>query len=164
MSSWQFNERTIKFLKNPDYGNKFPQFRPRRSQGASRRCPTSTYEAALAFRQDKDVSQIETIVMSVIDRHLEPEQREILSKSDDGLRMYEDLGMDSLTMQRSSCWWSRRFRSHNNEEPSCGLSVTSTYLSAKAKGKSHRSAQNRIEVPLMPHRAFSLSRIRQDRR
>ena len=37
-----------------------------------KRCPAGTYEAALAFRQDKDVSQIETIVMGVIDRHLEP--------------------------------------------------------------------------------------------
>ena len=63
-----------------------------------KRCPAGTYEAALAFRQDKDVGQIETIVMGVIDRHLEPEQREILANSDDTLRMYEDLGMDSLTM------------------------------------------------------------------
>ena len=36
--------------------------------------------------------------MGIIDRHLEPEQREILAKADDTMRMYEDLGMDSLTM------------------------------------------------------------------
>ena len=63
-----------------------------------KRCPAGTLEAALAFRSEKDVSQIEKIVLGIIDRHLEPEQREILAKSDDSLRMYEDLGMDSLTM------------------------------------------------------------------
>ena len=63
-----------------------------------KRCPAGTFEAAIAFRLDKDVTQIEKIVLGIIDRHLEPEQREILSKSDDSLRMYEDLGMDSLTM------------------------------------------------------------------
>ena len=36
--------------------------------------------------------------MGIIDRHLEPDQREILANNDDMLRMYEDLGMDSLTM------------------------------------------------------------------
>ena len=34
------------------------------------------------------------IVLGIIDRHLEPEQREILSNSDDTLRMYEDLGVE----------------------------------------------------------------------
>ena len=66
-----------------------------------KRCPAGTFEAAIAFRLDKDVTQIEKIVLGIIDRHLEPEQREILSKSDDSLRMYEDLGMDSLTMLRN---------------------------------------------------------------
>ena len=62
-----------------------------------KRCPPGTYEAALAFRKDKDVNQVEKIVMGIIDRHLEPDQREILNNSDETLRMYEDLGMDSLT-------------------------------------------------------------------
>ena len=46
-----------------------------------KRCPAGTYEAALAFRENKDVSKIETIVLGIIDRHLEPEQREILAKN-----------------------------------------------------------------------------------
>ena len=62
-----------------------------------KRCPVGTYEAAVAFRKTKDISQVEIIVMGIIDRHLEPDQREILADSDDTLRMYEDLGMDSLT-------------------------------------------------------------------
>jgi len=63
-----------------------------------KRCPAGTYEAARQFRESKDVSKIEQIVIGIIERHLEPEQKEILLKSDDSLRMYEDLGMDSLTM------------------------------------------------------------------
>ena len=66
------------FSKTPDYGNKFPHSVQEDLKELLKRCPAGTYEAALAFRQDKDVSQIETIVMGVIDRHLEPEQREIL--------------------------------------------------------------------------------------
>ena len=63
-----------------------------------KRCPPGTFEAAVAFRKNKDASYVEKIVMGIIDRHLEPDQREILANSDDMLRMYEDLGMDSLTM------------------------------------------------------------------
>ena len=63
-----------------------------------KRCPPGTYESALLFRKNKDINQVEKIVLGIIDRHLEPDQRQILSDSDDSLRMYEDLGMDSLTM------------------------------------------------------------------
>ena len=39
-----------------------------------KRCPPGTYEAALAFRKNKDIDQVEPIVMGIIDRHLEPDQ------------------------------------------------------------------------------------------
>ena len=124
-----------------------------------KRCPVGTYEAALAFRQDKDVSQIETIVMGVIDRHLEPEQREILSKSDDSLRMYEDLGMDSLTMLEIVMLVEQTLQvSIDNEELRDLRTVgdVKAYLSAKAKGEKPpiRSKTYRIEeiASLMPHR------------
>ncbi len=124
-----------------------------------KRCPAGTYEAALAFRQDKDVSQIETIVMGVIDRHLEPEQREILSKSDDSLRMYEDLGMDSLTMLEIVMLVEQTLQvSIDNEELRDLRTVgdVKAYLSAKAKGEKPpiRSKTYRIEeiASLMPHR------------
>ena len=124
-----------------------------------KRCPAGTYEAALAFRQDKDVDQIETIVMGVIDRHLEPEQREILSKSDDSLRMYEDLGMDSLTMLEIVMLVEQTLQvSIDNEELRDLRTVgdVKAYLSAKAKGEEPptRSKTYRIEeiASLMPHR------------
>ena len=124
-----------------------------------KRCRAGTYEAALAFRQDKDISQIETIVMGVIDRHLEPDQREILSKSDDSLRMYEDLGMDSLTMLEIVMLVEQTLQvSIDNEELRDLRTVgdIKSYLSAKAKGEKPptRSKTYRIEeiASLMPHR------------
>jgi acyl carrier protein len=124
-----------------------------------KRCPTGTYEAALAFRQDKDIDQIETIVMGVIDRHLEPDQREILSNSDDSLRMYEDLGMDSLTMLEVVMLVEQTLQvSIDNEELRDLRTIgdVKVYLSAKARGEAPptRSKTYRIEeiASLMPHR------------
>ena len=102
-----------------------------------KRCPPGTYDAALAFRVDNDVSQIEKIVLGIIDRHLEPEQREILMDSDDSLRMYEDLGMDSLTMLEIVMLIEQTLKvSIENEElrDLRTLGDVKSYLDAKAKG------------------------------
>ena len=40
-----------------------------------KRCPEGTFEAALAFRAHKDVLQVPVIVLGIIERHLEPEQK-----------------------------------------------------------------------------------------
>jgi acyl carrier protein len=124
-----------------------------------KRCPAGTYEAALAFRVDKDVSQIEKIVIGIIDRHLEPEQREILLDSDDSLRMYEDLGMDSLTMLEIVMLIEQTLKvSIDNEElrDLRTLGDVKAYLDAKARGKEppKRSKSYRVEeiASLMPHR------------
>jgi 3-hydroxyacyl-[acyl-carrier-protein] dehydratase len=122
-----------------------------------KRCPSGTYEAALAFRTKKDASQIETIVLGIIDRHLEPEQREILAKSDDSLRMYEDLGMDSLTMLEIVMLIEQTLQvSIDNEElrDLRTLGDVKVYLDAKARGEDppKRSKSYRIEeiASLMP--------------
>ena len=124
-----------------------------------KRCPAGTYEAAIAFRVDNDVSQIEKIVLGIIDRHLEPEQREILSNSDDSLRMYEDLGMDSLTMLEIVMLIEQTLKvSIDNEElrDLRTLGDVKVYLDAKARGEAppKRSKSYRIEeiASLMPHR------------
>ena len=124
-----------------------------------KRCPAGTLEAALAFRSEKDVSQIEKIVLGIIDRHLEPEQREILAKSDDSLRMYEDLGMDSLTMLEIVMMIEQTLKvSIDNEElrDLRTLGDVKAYLDAKAKGEKPpvRSKSYRIEeiASLMPHK------------
>ena len=124
-----------------------------------KRCPDGTYEAALDFRSNRNVSQIETIVMGIIDRHLEPEQREILSNSDDSLRMYEDLGMDSLTMLEVVMLVEQTLEvSIDNEElrDLRTLGDVKAYLNAKATGKEppKRSKTFRIEevASIMPHK------------
>ena len=124
-----------------------------------KRCPPGTYEAALAFRKDKDAGQVETIVMGIIDRHLEPEQREILAKADDTMRMYEDLGMDSLTMLEIVMLVEQTLQvSIDNEELRDLRTIgdVKSYLEAKAKGEEPpvRAKTYRIEeiASLMPHR------------
>lgn len=124
-----------------------------------KRCPAGTFEAALAFREEQDIPKIETIVLGIIDRHLEPEQREILAKSDDSLRMYEDLGMDSLTMLEIVMLIEQTLKvSIDNEElrDLRTLGDVKVYLNAKAKGEEppKRSKSFRIEeiASLMPHK------------
>ena len=63
-----------------------------------KRCPEGTYEATVAFRNNKDPEQVPIIVMGFIERHLEPDQKVVLRTGDDEIRLYEDLGVDSLTM------------------------------------------------------------------
>ena len=124
-----------------------------------KRCPVGTYEAALQFRKCKDISQVETIVLGIIDRHLEPDQREILADSDDSLRMYEDLGMDSLTMLEVVMLVEQTLEvSIDNEELRDLRTIgdVKAYLNAKAKGEEppKRMKTYRIEeiASLMPHK------------
>ncbi len=124
-----------------------------------KRCPPGTYEAALAFHVSKDTTQVERIVMGIIDRHLEPDQRDILARSNDSLRMYEDLGMDSLTMLEIVMLVEQTLKvSIENEElrDLRTLGDVKAYLEAKAKGEPppSRAQTYRIEeiASLMPHR------------
>ena len=124
-----------------------------------KRCPPGTYEAALNFRNSQDIDQIEPIVMGIIDRHLEPDQREILNNSDENLRMYEDLGMDSLTMLEIFMLVEQTLQvSIDNEELKDLRTIgdVKAYLQAKAKGEEPpvRAKTYRIEeiASLMPHR------------
>ena len=124
-----------------------------------KRCPVGTYEAALSFRKNKDTAQVETIVLGIIDRHLEPDQREILADSDDTLRMYEDLGMDSLTMLEVVMLVEQTLEvSIDNEELRDLRTIgdVKAYLNAKAKGEEppKRMKTYRIEeiASLMPHK------------
>ena len=103
-----------------------------------KRCPPGAYEAALTFRNSQDIDQVEPIVMGIIDRHLEPDQREILNNSDESLRMYEDLGMDSLTMLEIVMLVEQTLQvSIDNEELKDLRTIgdVKAYLQAKAKGE-----------------------------
>jgi 3-hydroxyacyl-[acyl-carrier-protein] dehydratase len=65
---------------------------------ALKRCSASTYEAACRFRQTGDPDCLPTIILGVIEHHVDPDLRAKLKEADDDLRLIEDLGIDSLTM------------------------------------------------------------------
>ena len=65
---------------------------------ALKRCSASTYEAACRFRQTGDPDCLPTIILGVIEHHVDPELRAKLKEAGDDLRLIEDLGIDSLTM------------------------------------------------------------------
>lgn len=63
-----------------------------------RRCSDSTVEAAIAFRTSRDPALLPVIVTGIIERFLEPDLKPLLKKGDDSLALFDDLGVDSLTM------------------------------------------------------------------
>jgi len=63
-----------------------------------RRCSPVTVEAAIAYRSSKDSSLVPTIVTGIIERFLEPDLKPLMQKGDDTLTLFDDLGVDSLTM------------------------------------------------------------------
>lgn len=124
-----------------------------------KRCSPETLQAALSFRKSKDVNQIEIIVLGIIDRHLEPEQREVFKGADDTFRLYEDLGLDSLTMLEIVMLVEQTLQvSIDNEELRDLRTIgdVKQYLDAKVRGVDlpERSKTYRIEevASIMPHR------------
>lgn len=65
---------------------------------ALKRCDDTTIQAAIAFREHNDFSQVPTIVTGIIARFMPPENVEKIRSANDSTRLAEDLGIDSLTM------------------------------------------------------------------
>lgn len=63
-----------------------------------RRCTPETIEAAIAYRSTKDSELVPAIVTGIIERFLEPDLKPLMKKGDDSLALFDDLGVDSLTM------------------------------------------------------------------
>lgn len=63
-----------------------------------RRCTPETVEAAIDYRASKNASLVPTIVTGIIERFLEPDLKPLMKKGDDSLTLFDDLGVDSLTM------------------------------------------------------------------
>jgi len=63
-----------------------------------KRCSPCTYYAAYQFRRTGDLGRLPAIVGGVIERYVEPALRPKLKDPSDGLRLAEDLAIDSLTM------------------------------------------------------------------
>ncbi len=63
-----------------------------------KRCPEGTFEAAIEYRETSDPKLIPVIVSGIIERFLEPEAKPFLHSGKTDIRLFEDLGIDSLTM------------------------------------------------------------------
>ena len=63
-----------------------------------KRCSPATYEAVKNFRRTGDLSHLPVIVHGVIGRYVNPDLRAKLAEHPSGLRLNQDLGLDSLTM------------------------------------------------------------------
>lgn len=63
-----------------------------------KRCSAETIEAAINYRSSKDASLVPVIVTGIIERFLEPDLKPLMSSGDDSLLLFDDLGVDSLTM------------------------------------------------------------------
>lgn len=69
-----------------------------RLREALRRCSPATRAAAWEYRRTGRLDQIPTIIDGLIEHFVEPDARVKLRSGADGLRLVEDLGIDSLTM------------------------------------------------------------------
>ena len=66
-----------------------------------KRCSQETVDAAIAYRKYGEYEPVPTIVMGIIERYLEPEVRDKIKDCTEETRLYEDFGIDSLTMVES---------------------------------------------------------------
>jgi 3-hydroxyacyl-[acyl-carrier-protein] dehydratase len=60
--------------------------------------PPPAVAAAHALNHSRDPSLIPTIVRGIVERYTEPELRPLVHAADDGLRLVEDLAIDSLSL------------------------------------------------------------------
>src|SRR5690348_12477341 len=67
-------------------------------QEALKRCSPATFAAACEFRRTRNLDQLTTVIVGVIERYVERDARPKLRDAPDHLRLAEDLGIDSLTM------------------------------------------------------------------
>ena len=67
-------------------------------QETLKRCSAETIAAACEFRKTRRLDDLTTVIVGVVERYVERELRAKLKTRDDGLRLVEDLGIDSLTM------------------------------------------------------------------
>lgn len=65
---------------------------------ALKRCSPSTREAACAYRRTGSLDYLPAIVHGLIEHYVERGARAKLNRSDDAVRLVEDLAIDSLTM------------------------------------------------------------------
>ena len=124
-----------------------------------KRCPSGTFEAAVAFRETQDTELVPAIVLGVIERYLEPESQPTLREGKKDTNLMEELGIDSLTMLEIIMLLEKTLQiSFDNEELRDLRTIgdINTFMDAKIKGEV--PAQNLRKYPIeeiaaiMPHR------------
>ena len=65
---------------------------------ALKRCSPATYYAACKFKSHGRSEDLRTVIFGIVERFVERELRSKLVDGNDGLRLSEDLGIDSLTV------------------------------------------------------------------
>lgn len=65
---------------------------------ALKRCPEAAVEAAVTYRKTGDIEVLPTVIIGIIERFVEPDIRPKLQGDVDDMRVFEDLGIDSLTL------------------------------------------------------------------
>ncbi len=63
-----------------------------------KRCSPETIEAAVAFRKTGDVGKIGDIILGIVARFVEPENKAKLENPSDDMVLAQELGLDSITM------------------------------------------------------------------
>lgn len=63
-----------------------------------KRCSPETIDAAIRYRESKDTNLLNPVILGIIERFLEPDVRPRFKSAGDEQRLFEDLGIDSLTM------------------------------------------------------------------
>jgi 3-hydroxyacyl-[acyl-carrier-protein] dehydratase len=90
-------------------------------RAALKRCSASTYEAACRFRHTGNIEHLPAIVHGIVARYVEPDLRAKLEPPDDGLRLIDDLGIDSLTLMQIVLLVEDVLRVSINNEELCPL-------------------------------------------
>ena len=71
-----------------------------RLQAALKHCSPATLEAARQFRQTGRPEYLFAALRGIIEHYMEPALRPRLQEAGDGIRLIEDLGLDSLTLMQ----------------------------------------------------------------
>ncbi|GHC09056.1 phosphopantetheine-binding protein [Cerasicoccus arenae] len=124
-----------------------------------KRCSPETLEAAIAFRNQGDISKAPTVIIGIIERFCEPDVRPRLKEPGaDDLRVMDDLGIDSLTMVDIVMMVEESLEITIDNEDLAGLRTIAeikTFVACKLTGEAIPEPAKNIdsmEIPdIMPH-------------
>ena len=70
----------------------------RRLREVLKRCSASTREAACAYRRTRDAAYLPVIIDGLVEHFIDGDAQAVLRRHGDGIRLVEDLAIDSLTV------------------------------------------------------------------